>query len=138
MRLIESAHSQRSKASTASHPPYVVLSMLQKSVLSHFPVLPPVRLSYAGYGHKHGRRVPVTVRNAGDTPVVAPTLIDPTTVQRLRSVTSTVVGSQISKNNYYHELHLRLAARIRAPVPLAWSAPSVRPISEQPRYLTSP
>jgi len=63
---------------------------------------------------------PVTVRKAGDTPVVAPTLIDPTTVQRLWSVTSTVVGSQISKNNYSNELHLRLVARIRAPVQLAW------------------
>ena len=65
---------------------------------------------HATYDHEHGRRVPVTVRKAGDTLVVAPTLIDPTTVQRLWSVTSTVVGSQISKNNSSNELHLRLVA----------------------------
>ena len=45
------------------------------------------------------KAVPVTVHKAGNTPVVAPTLIGPTTVQHLRSVTSTVVDSQISKNN---------------------------------------
>jgi len=55
---------------------------------------------------------PVTVRKAGCTPVLAPTFIAPTTVQRLLSVTSTVVDSQISKNNYYNELHLSLIACI--------------------------
>jgi hypothetical protein len=45
-------------------------------------------------------------------PAVAPMLIGPTVVQRLRSVTGTVADSQISKNNYRNELHPSLVARI--------------------------
>ena len=78
-----------------------------------------VRLSHATAKNKAASTdeeapdtVPVTVRKTGNTPVVAPTLVDPTTIQRLRSVTSTVADSQISKNNYRNELHPSLVARI--------------------------
>lgn len=80
---------------------------------------PSVRLSHATAKNKAAAAdeeapdtVPVTVRKASNIPVVAPTLIDPTTMQRLRSVTSTVADSQISKNNYRNELHPSLVARI--------------------------
>jgi len=56
--------------------------------------------------------VPVTVRNAGNTLVIAPTLIDPTTIQRLCTVTSTFADSRISKDNYHNELHPSLITRI--------------------------
>jgi len=80
------------------------------------------------------KAVPVTLHKAGNTPVVAPTLIGPTTVQRLRSVTSTIVDSQISKNNYSRRPH-RAPVQHHGPV---WSAPSARPLSEQPQHLPSP
>ena len=41
-----------------------------------------------------------------------PPFIGPTTVQRLRSITSTVVDSQISRNNCCHKLYMSLIARI--------------------------
>jgi len=67
-------------------------------------MLATVTSKAATAGEEAPDTVPVTVRKAGNTPVVAPTLIDRTTVQRLRNVTSTVVDSQISKNNYCSEL----------------------------------
>ena len=81
--------------------------------------LSQVRLSHATAKNKAASAdeeapdtVPVTVRKTSNAPVVAPTLVDPTTMQRLRSVTSTVADSQISKNNYRNELHPSLVARI--------------------------
>jgi hypothetical protein len=56
--------------------------------------------------------VPVTVRKAGNTPVDAPIMIDPITMQRLRSVTSTVADSLISRGNYRNEWYPFLIVRI--------------------------
>jgi len=116
--LIESAHSQRSTASTAR----LILSMwcfqcCKIMTCLTFRPSPQCACRMLAMAMNTDAESPSQCARPAIPPVVAPTLIDPTTVQRLRSVTSTVVASQISKNNYSNELHLRLVARIRAPVP---------------------
>jgi len=88
VRLIKSAHSQRCKASTAS---LVVcdFELLQNVSCLTFRYPPSVRLSHAMAKNKAvvgdeetPDTVPVTVRKAGNIPVVTPALIDPTSSYR--------------------------------------------------------
>jgi len=94
---IKSAHSQKGKTSTATLAPVCDAFSFAKCVLSDFPV------------SQNG----VATADEEESPThSARPAISPATIQRLRSVMSTVADSQISKNISRNELYPRLVACI--------------------------